>query len=405
MLFLKPATTEPAKMLYKNFACHAYPQSLKIGFIGGGLNSAVGYTHYASSHLDGMFRLEAGCFSRDKAVNASTGSRYGVEDSRIYAHWKDLLSAEKGNLDAVVVLTPTPSHHEIVRHALIAGYPVISEKALAASIEECLEIDEALRRSEGFLAVTYNYSGYPMFRELLAQCKAGNLGTIHQILVEMPQEGFLRRQANSRISSPQVWRCHDYNIPTISLDLGVHVHHLVNLITGGLHPRRVSAIQSHTGLVDQVVDNVNALIEYDENIVANVWYGKTALGIRNGLRIRVYGSLGSGEWLQSEPESLIIAGADGAVKLLDSGSPDLLEASKSRYQRFKPGHPSGFIEAFANLYSDIATALWNRRGLEEEPTGPVMGVDHAIEGLYLMDALQKAAKSGCWVATDSNLWK
>jgi predicted dehydrogenase len=372
---------------------------LRIGFIGGGLNSAVGYVHYASSHLDGLFKLEAGCFSRNTDTNRATALRYGVDHKRTYSCWRDFAASEQKKLDAVVVLTPTPNHPEVVNSLLRAGHNVICEKALASSVQECLDIQRTIDETAGFLVVTYNYSGYPMFRELVARCRAGELGDIHQIHIEMPQEGFLRRQSYSQGPVPQAWRCVDYGVPTVSLDLGVHLHHLVDVVSGGLRPHRVSAVQSHSGLVNQVVDNVNALVEYENNMVVNVWYGKTALGIRNGLRVRLYGSNGSGEWLQSEPERLRLAKNDGCILTLDPGSPGLLEASQPRYQRFKPGHPSGFIEAFGNLYSDIAAYLWQRRGFDIGPIGPVKGVEHALEGLYLFEALHAAARSGCWIST------
>lgn len=375
-------------------------QPLKLGFIGGGLNSAVGYTHYTSSHLDGLFQLEAGCFSRNDSTNQATAARYGVAPSRTYNHWRALVAEEGAQLDAVVVLTPTPTHAEIVNELLAAGLAVICEKALATSAAECASIQRSVEANGGYLAVTYNYSGYPMFRELLSRCQAGELGHLQQIQVEMPQEGFLRRSPGTEQPSPQAWRCVDYGVPTVSLDLGVHLHHLVDVLSGGLKPLRVTAIQNHFGLVADVVDNVNALVVYEQDLVVNAWYGKTALGRRNGLRIRVYGSEGSGEWLQCEPERLILAGGDGSLQLLDPGSAGLREASQPRYQRFKPGHPSGFIEAFANLYADIAAALGQRRGLSQGPSGPVRGAQHAKEGLALLEALHKAAGAGCWIKTE-----
>lgn len=374
---------------------------LKIGFIGGGLNSAVGYTHYTSSHLDGLFRLEAGCFSRDAAVNRATAERYAVDPKRTYASWDQLMAAEAGRLDAVVVLTPTPTHTEIVTALLQAQLPVICEKALATSVAECTAIERSLVEYQGFLAVTYNYSGYPMFRELVARCQAGELGHLHQIQVEMPQEGFLRRQAGRQAPSPQAWRCVDYAVPTVSLDLGVHLHHLVDVVSGGLRPQRVVAVESHAGLVADVIDSVHALVLYEQKLVVNAWYGKTALGVRNGLRLRVFGSEGSGEWLQCEPERLCLASGDGAIRLLDPGSPGLLEASKLRYQRFKPGHPSGFIEAFANLYADLAAALRQRQGDADAPSGPVRGAAHARQGLELLEALHHSAAAACWIPIPS----
>ena len=373
------------------------PTPLSLGFIGGGLNSAVGYTHYTSSHLDGLFRLEAGCFSRDPEINRATAERYAVDPARIYACWKQLVETEKNRLDAVVVLTPTPSHAAIVSALLQAKLPVICEKALGTSMAECAAIACNVEAYQGFLAVTYNYSGYPMFRELVARCRSGELGRLHQIQVEMPQEGFLRRQGGSQAPSPQAWRCVDYQIPTVSLDLGVHIHHLVDVLSGGLKPLKVAAAQSHTGLVAGVLDNVNALVMYQEDLVVNAWYGKTALGVRNGLRLRVYGSEGSGEWMQCEPEQLTLAHADGAISVLDPGSPGLLEANQPRYQRFKPGHPGGFIEAFANLYADIAAALQLRKGIGMGPSGPVLGASHALEGLQWLEALHQAADAGSWI--------
>lgn len=370
---------------------------LRLGFIGGGLNSAVGYVHYASSHLDGLFCLEAGAFSRDTEINMQTASRYGVDPQRTYCCWQELIASEKDNLDAVVVLTPTPTHSEIVLQLLNADIAVISEKSLASSVNECTVIDQLIKKKSGFLAVTYNYSGYPMFRELVARCHAGELGKIHQIQIEMPQEGFLRLHGNNQRPEPQSWRCIDHGIPTISLDLAVHLHHLIDLVSGGAKPLSVSAVENHTGLVKKVIDNVNALVIYENDLVANFWYSKTALGIRNGLRLRVYGSHGSAEWLQSEPERLTLANSKGGIYVMDPGASGLLEACLPRYQRFKPGHPSGFIEAFANLYTDIATAINNRKSAVNVDTSQVMGATHALEGLCLLEALHESARSNRWV--------
>jgi predicted dehydrogenase len=374
-------------------------QPLRIGFIGGGLNSAVGYTHYASSHLDGLFRLEAGCFSRDWEINMATAARYEVKPERTYACWRQLISMEAERLDAVVILTPTPTHAEIVKRALAVGVAVICEKALATSVAECIDIHQTVLNYSGFLAITYNYSGYPMFRELAARVRTGEMGRLQQIQIEMPQEGFLRRSPLGEKPAPQEWRCHDYEVPTVSLDLGVHIHHLVSVVSGGLRHHRIAAVQNHFGLVDDVIDNVNALIVYEQSLVVNAWYGKTALGTRNGLLVRVYGSKGSGEWMQCQPEQLTLGSSDGSIRVVDPGSPGLLEASKPRYQRFKPGHPSGFIEAFANLYADIAAALWHRRGMGVGPSGPVRGSDHALEGLTLLEELHQAASTTSWISS------
>ncbi len=370
------------------------PQTpLRIAFVGGALNSAVGYTHFNASRLDGNFRVEAGCFSRHADHNEHAASIYGVTADRTYVNWQDLLRSERGRIDAVVILTPTPTHAEIAISAIEAGYPVICEKALGISSEECLQIQNSVAANDGYLALTYNYSGYPMVRELQRMIREGRLGLIQQIHIEMPQEGFLRVGA-----TPQEWRKSDHAVPTVSLDLGVHVHHLVHFLTSGCKPIRLVGDQSSYGQFDGLIDNVYCMAQYEKELRVVSWWGKTALGCRNGLRIRVYGSEGSAEWYQMEPENLRWADNNGHFFMLDRGSGEAQTSQQQRYNRFKAGHPSGFIEAFANLYADIAVELRELKLEQKSPPGNyVYGADHATEGLQFLEKINQSSKEKQWI--------
>lgn len=367
-------------------------EPLRIAFIGGALNSAVGYTHFNASRLDGHFRVEAGCFSRNAKHNELTAQTYGVSADRIYNSWQQLFDAEKSNLDAIVILTPTPSHAEIAVAAIEAGYPVICEKALGRSSEECRLIDAAVSKNKGYLAVTYNYSGYPMVRELQTMIAEGRFGKIQQIHIEMPQEGFLRLGAN-----PQDWRRSDALVPTVSLDLGVHIHHLVDFLTGGNKPQRVVGDQSSYGQFEGLIDNVYCLAQYQDELRVQAWWGKTALGQRNGLRIRVFGSIASAEWYQMQPEDLRWADNDGHYYVLDRGSSEAKTAQEPRYNRFKAGHPSGFIEAFANLYADIADDLRSFKKNKTRSNRYVDGTQIAQEGIGFLEKVSESALIGKWI--------
>jgi len=367
-------------------------EPLRVGFVGGALNSAVGYTHFNASRLDGHFRVEAGCFSRNTKHNELTAQTYGVAANRIYDNWQQLFDAEKSNLDAIVILTPTPSHAEIAVAALEAGYPVICEKALGTSSEECRLIDAAVSKNNGYLAVTYNYSGYPMVRELQTMISEGRFGKIQQIHIEMPQEGFLRLGAN-----PQDWRRSDALVPTVSLDLGVHIHHLVDFLTGGNKPQKVVGDQSSYGQFNGLVDNVYCLAQYQDELRVQAWWGKTALGQRNGLRIRVFGSIASAEWYQMQPEDLRWADNDGHYYVLDRGSSEAKTAQEPRYNRFKAGHPSGFIEAFANLYADIADDLRSFKKNKMRSNKYVHGTAVAEEGIRFLEKVSESAQIGRWI--------
>lgn len=357
---------------------------LSLAFIGGGINSAIGMTHKIASQMDGHFQLTAGCFSRDERLNHETGLAWGIDENKIYQDALTLLEQEHAQLDAVVILTPTPAHRDILLACLEYPLPIICEKAMVASVTEAEEIQQRVAQTNSPLYVTFNYTGYPMVRELRQRLLSGALGRIQQVMVEMPQEGFSRCRSDGSIALPQAWRRSDNAIPTVSLDLGVHAHQLVEFLTDK-RALDVYAVNSHFARVPDVVDTVNIVSRYTDDVICNYWYGKAALGYRNGLRIRVFGTQGSAEWLQMEPEYLRMADIHGNVSIIDRTAADNTIANQERYCRFKAGHPAGFIEAFANYYCDLAAAL---RGEKNEYA---VGSDVALEGLAFLEQANKSA--------------
>jgi len=376
-------------------------KTFKIGFIGGGINSAVGTTHFIASQMDGRFKVEAGCFSRHEEINIQTSERWGIVPERRYPHFSDLLEGETDRLDAIVVLTPTPDHVEPVTQALRKGYAVICEKTLASSSTDALLIQQVQKEQNQFLAVTYNYTGYPMLRELRHLINRGQLGSIKQIHVEMPQEGYLRLNREGMPMAPQQWRLHDAALPTLSLDLGGHVHSIVDFITGE-KPLELVAIQSTQGRFSHVIDNMICIARYTNDLECSIWYSKSALGYRNGLRVRVFGENGSAEWHQMEPEFLIYHDNKGHKMILDRASIEVGVAHLARYNRFKSGHPAGFLEAFGNLYWDIAESLdaFQTTGIQTAAEY-VFTTRHALEGLLMFESIAQSSKEHCWVTVNN----
>lgn len=367
----------------------------RIGFIGGGINSAIGRSHCIAAQMDGKFQLEAGAFSRKSEVNQKTGEEFGVAPHRVYDDYHELLMAEKGKLDVIAVLTPTDTHEEIVMECLNAGYPVICEKSLSTSYESACRIKQFVEEKQAFLCVTYNYTGYPMVRVLRDKITAGEFGKITNIIVEMPQEGYTRYTLEHKEPKPQDWRMVDYEIPTISLDLGTHLHNMVAFLTGA-HPKEIVARESSFGFFSQVIDDVLCMINYTDEIAAQMWFSKAALGNRNGLRIRVFGTEKSAEWYQAEPENLKVHDKDGHIFLLDRSN-DKAEGEQARYNRFKVGHPSGFIEAYANYYWDIYDALTEYLKKGKDASHYLMNIDTSMEGLRMFEAAHQSAQSHKWV--------
>ena len=372
---------------------------MKLAFIGGAPNSAVGYAHFVAARMDGLWDLQAGAFSRHANVNAKAAEVYSVPLERSFSGIAELLDQEGGKLDAISILTPTPDHCEMVLECLRRGVPVICEKALAMTSKEAGRIRKVCAENKGFLAVIYNYSGYPMVRELRRIIRDGVLGEILHFQVEMPQEGFLRVDAQGNKPVPQGWRKTDGPVPTLHLDLAVHLHELIHYLTGH-KPLEVVADQDSRGWFP-VVDNVNCLARYSGNVQGQFWFSKCALGHRNGLRLRIYGTKASAEWYQLNPEELLLSFADGRRQVFDRAS-NAKVASLPRYTRFKAGHPAGFNEALANLYFDIHVALSGYKINGKQESEEVFGADLAVEGLDFLEAMVRSCNSRRWEQIQSS---
>lgn len=366
-----------------------------LGFIGGALNSAVGYAHYAATRMDRRWDLQAGVFSTDAEDNERAAVAYGVPAGRTYGSFEEMLAQEASRLDAVAILTPTSLHHEMVLACLRADVAVICEKALATTSAEAREIQEECTQRAGFLAVIYNYSGYPMVRELRRMIREDVLGDILHFQAEMPQEGYLRTDERGFKPKVQAWRLRDGPVPTLHLDLAVHLHELVHYLTG-LKPTHVVADQASRGWF-KVVDNVMCLARYTNNVQGQLWFSKCALGHRNGLRLRIYGTKASAEWYQLTPEELLLSYRDGRREIVDRGS-HAGAAPQIPYARFKAGHPAGFVEALGNLYIDIRDTLARYREAGVQESDEVFGASLAEEGLRFFEAMMRSQDEGRWVA-------
>lgn len=371
---------------------------LKLGVVGGGITSAVGRAHYAASRLDGRFVYKAGCFSREKTTNLQSASRYRIEPDRIYGSLDEMLDKEREGVDAILILTPTPSHFEDARKCLRAGFPVICEKSLAMTHEEARELEGLVQSRRAFLAVTYNYTGYPLVREIRNMVARGDLGRILHFRAEMPQEGYLRVDRNGIQVVPQSWRLASSKLPVLYLDLALHLHHLLCYVLG----RRASAvIANHRcgGWFPDVVDNVQCLAEFGQGedlVQGDLWFSKSSLGCRNGLRLRCFGTKASVDWMQAFPEEMHLAFQDGTRKTIDRGWNGIDIADEPRYCRFKSGHPAGYIEAFANLYNDIADSLEEYRRTGRWESSEVADAGMAAEGLAFIEKMADSARDRQW---------
>lgn len=349
-----------------------------IGIVGGGIDSEIGLTHINSILLSKKFRIVAGVFSKNKKQNYLSAKKYNVK--KFYSSHKDLLKREK--LDAVVLLTPFINRIEILREILKKNIPVIAEKPLVSSLSEAKKLKKISNKN--LIISTYNYIGYPMVRELRFLNQKKFFGKINKIFIEMPSGAYLHKK--SKVTK---WRLKDKVIPGVYLDLGSHILSLINFITDSL-PQKFFKISSSDGKYNKVVDDFMSIGYLKNKIKFNIWFSKSAIGYDNGLKIRIFGSKASCEWVQNNPENLKIKTNDKKYYVIDRGSYLSKISKQKRYNNFKPGHPSGFQEAFANLYDDIYEVLKKYFKGKNYKNNYVMDLEKSIQILKVLDMFKKS---------------
>ena len=234
-----------------------------------------------------------------------------------------------------------------------------------------------------------------MIQELQKIINKKDLGVINKIHVEMPSEAYLKKTVKGKIIKPKNWRLKDGKIPMVSLDLGVHIHHLIYYLTK-FTPKNVLSINSTHGNFKNIVDDTFCLVKYNNFTNGVIWFSKSAIGHRNGLKLRVYGNKASVEWEQIKPEVIKFYKNDGKINILDRENIYLKNDLIKNY-RFKAGHPSGFLEAFANHYKDIYNEIKFYKKNKKVSKNFIFGPNHAEKSLKFFEAVQKSNKLKKWI--------
>lgn len=319
---------------------------LDIAIIGGGIDSEIGATHINAINLTKKFNIVAGVFSLSNQLNLQSAKKYNVKN--YYSNIDQLLKNHK-NLSGIILLTPFIGRLKLLKTIIKKKIPLVSEKPFLSSISEGNKIKKISKKN--FITVTYNYTGYPMVREIKYLVESNFFGNIKKIFIEMPSGPFLEKKTKVK-----KWRLKDHIIPNTLLDLGSHTLSIIYFLTKQFPAKFISKKSSH-GKYKNLIDDLMVFGELEKKINFNIWISKSALGYDNGLSIRVFGSKASCKWLQTDPENLEVSTNDKKKFIINRGSYLTKVSKKKRYNNFKSGHPSGFLEAFSNLYEDIFDAI------------------------------------------------
>jgi predicted dehydrogenase len=378
--------------------------AVRYGMVGGGPGAFIGPVHRMAAALDGQFVLVAGAFSSDAERSSVTGVELGLDAGRTYASYEEMARAEAAlpadqRIQVVSVVTPNSLHFPVARLFLEHGFHVICDKPLTTSLEDAETLCRMASETGRVFAVTHNYTGYPMVKEARERVRSGDLGTVRKVVVEYSQ-GWLATLLEAEGQKQAEWRADPSRAGISSAlgDIGCHAHNLARYVTG----LELESLFADMGTVVSgrtLEDDATLLLRFEGGARGLLFASQIAVGERNHLRLRIYGSEGGMDWDQESPDRLRLLAASGTETVLHVGGSDLSERAQA-HTRLPGGHPEGFIEAFANLYRNVARTLRAAEGeAESKPfDDDFPTVQDGARGVHFIEAAVESDRKGAWVS-------
>ncbi|MEN0039413.1 MAG: Gfo/Idh/MocA family oxidoreductase [Cellvibrio sp.] len=372
---------------------------IRYAMVGGGRGAFIGAVHRIAARLDDRFELVAGALSSNPENAKASAADLHIAADRAYTSFEEMLRAEKARADgiqAVVIVTPNHMHFPVAKACLEAGIDVICDKPVTRTLEEALELEQIVKKSGCFFALTHNYSAYPLVRYAREIVSEGKLGKLRVVQVEYPQEWLTEAAADDNKQAS--WRTDPARSGAAGClgDIGTHAFQLARFIT----QQKVTAVSADlASFVDgrPVDDNVHALLRFDGGAKGMLWSSQVAPGCENGLRIRIYGEKAGIEWAQENPNELWFCELNKPRQRVTRRG-DIGSDIAARGMRTPGGHPEGYLEAFANVYKDIADILVARQAGESHFLQHwVPDIDTGVEGMRFINAvLTSSQQDGVW---------
>ncbi len=374
---------------------------IRLGMVGGGQGAFIGAVHRLAARMDDHYEFVAGALSADAKKAKASGEELGLAADRIYPDFNAMAKAEaarKDGIEAVSIVTPNHVHVPACMAFIDAGIHVICDKPLALSLKEAKALEKLLaRRKDVIFALTHNYSGYPMIRQAKAMVAAGDLGDIRVVQGEYPQD-WLTTALEKSGQKQAAWRTDPKRSGAGGCigDIGTHTYQLMCDVSG------LSATELAADLTSFVKgraldDNAHVMLRFKGGAKGMLWASQVAPGNENGLKLRVYGTKGGLEWKQEDPNSLWYTPFGEPKRLITRGGSGS-NAAAGRVTRVPPGHPEGYLEGFANVYTEVARAIKAKRaGKKPDKDVAFPGIADGVAGMAFIEACVKSsAKNGKW---------
>ena len=370
---------------------------IKLGFVGGGNDSLIGVLHKVAAVMFDRYQLVGGVFSSNKEVNVKTADDLGLDQSRIYNDFYEMIDAESKvdlseKIEAVCILTPNFLHFPMAKKFLENGFHVICEKPLSISLKQAQELKSIKDSKNLVFAVTHTYTGYPMVRQMTKMISEGIIGDIQRVDSTYFQ-GWINDIIHDKDKRNSTWRLNPEvsGISSCLADIGTHAFNMLELVCG-MKVKKILADLNNLYEDNPLDIDVSVLVRMENGCKGTIRSTQIATGLENNLNISVYGSKGSLSWEQENPNYLYYYTNDKPLQVLKPGHPYNSKISLDG-TKLPAGHPEGIFDAMGNIYRGVARAI---RG-EKNEKGEFPTIEEGVRG---MDFIEKAVKSN----ENGNIW-
>ena len=378
---------------------------IRLGMVGGGQGAFIGAVHRMAARLDGNYSLVAGALSSDPERARASGAELGLDPERSYGSWQEMAEREAARPDgigAVSIVTPNHMHFPPAKAFLEAGIHVICDKPLTSTLDDAQALAAVAKASGKLFVLTHNYTGYPMIRQARQMVADGTLGDIMVVQAEYPQD-WLTEPIEETGQKQASWRTDPARsgVGGAVGDIGTHAFNLASFVTG-------LTLESLSADLDSFVpgrrldDNAQVMLRFakrgERRAKGAIWVSQVAAGNENGLKLRVYGTKGGIEWVQADPNYLWFTPLGEPKRLITRGGAGAGLAAAA-VTRIPGGHPEGYLEAFATIYTEAAAAIRAARTGKSAPDGLLFpGIEDGLAGMRFIEAcVRSSSKNAGWV--------
>jgi predicted dehydrogenase len=371
--------------------------------VGGGQGAFIGGVHRMAARLDDRYELVAGALSSEAGRALASASELHIAPDRAYRSFQEMAEAEArrpDRIDVVAVVTPNHMHAPPVRAFAGLGIHVICDKPLAHRLEDAQDMADAVRRAGIVFGLTHNYTGHPLVRQAREMVAAGELGAIRIVQVEYPQDWLTTRLEDTG-QKQAAWRTDPARSGAAGCvgDLGTHAFNLAEFVSG----LRCESLAADLGTFvpgRTLDDNAHMLLRFAGGARGMLWSSQVAPGNENALRLRIYGETGSLEWAQEQPNTLVNAPLGEAPRVIRRAGPNA-SAIAAHASRLPAGHPEGYLEAFGQLYRDLAEQITAHiDGRQADPASMLVpGIEDGLRGMWFITAaVESSRQDAAWIS-------